>query len=113
MPVVHHFIINSGVQIKMQTLSDLMDGCVHAARPPDHTASQGAAGAGGVGTATLLHGTLHTRPGFTSWGVCVCRAMRGVLFVCFVVSAPCDTSEPGKGPVKKHLKAAVTVFLLQ
>lgn len=36
MPAVHHFIINSGVQIKMQTLSDLMDGCVHAARPTPH-----------------------------------------------------------------------------
>lgn len=43
--------------------------------------------------------------------------MRGVLFFCVffvvVVSVPCGASEPGKGPVKKHLKAAVTVFFLQ
>lgn len=30
---MHHSIINSKVQIKMHTLSDLMDGCVHAAGP--------------------------------------------------------------------------------
>lgn len=33
MAVMHHSIINSRVWIKTQTLSDLTDGCVHAAGP--------------------------------------------------------------------------------